>query len=289
MTVKVTFRGPCLYLNRGKVAEMVWLPDGLRVLKSDNGKKERHPDGTDASPHFAGLVVFEGKEGETVIRRLSLRGKVVTIGTGTEKCKTTASYDQIVPIDEVANDGHKDKMRLIRQTDPRFNQRVTTKVKLRGGSLASDVESPAKFEMKTTVGGFGKSHRIPLSATWSLPGTETTIRLQNRDGTEREAFVLKSSQRAVIYNWDSQEPTQTELLDPPKGAEGVNLLEDVDFKWLYEAFDPPKGKTFTQWLSDTGENSLRVPLTKSADTTVKVVGPTNPGSTGCDSARASLE
>jgi hypothetical protein len=288
MTVKLTFRGPCLYLNHEDVAEMVLLPDGQRELFDDNRKPGNHPDGTPTAEHFAGLAIFEGSDHETLVQRVELRGKLVTVGTGDTPCKTDPSYRDIVPIDEVANAGHTQPMTLIPETDPSFTDRVATKVILKGGTLGSDVVSTATFRMPTSLREFATRRRIPLSATWSLGANTTTIVVADREGSNPQTFELKDSQRAVIYNWDAFNPTAAELLRPAPTAEGIHEKEDTDFKWLYELFLPP-AKTYMEWLGETGDQALRVPLTRAVEVVDKKgPRPPNAGSTSCDSARATI-
>jgi hypothetical protein len=288
MPVQVLFRGPILYLRRGQCAELALVPNGERVLMSDDGRRAAHPDGTPAKPHYAGLVVFEGPDYQNEILRMSLRSKLVLlIGGNRMECRLERSFDYLVPIDEVANEGMNKQMTLLSSDTADYWSRVATRVEFHGGSIRSDVESKAKFRIDGST-RYERPQSIPLAAAWNAHSDAAALQICNSDGTGLVQVGLERDQTAFIYNWDERTPAPANLIDLPECVHKPDPeIEDADFKWLYELFDPPSAN-YTSWIG-VGKQ-LRAPLTQCHDRTVDERGNEilSPGSSSCGPGSATL-
>jgi hypothetical protein len=289
MAIEVIFRGPTLYLNRGDVAEMALVPNAERVIFSDSGKPGRHADDTKTATHYAGLLIVEGADKDTVVMRAELSGKIVTLIDGPGMtCALHGNFGELVPIDDVANHAMTKPMALISAEANDYWIRVAARVLFRGGELRSAVVSPATFRIDGGPEVFKAPRPLPLSATWKAESGDVHIQLCDADGSDCVRVSLREGQTAYIYNWDVKEPVAKTLDTFPAVKDSGEDITDADFKWIYELFVPPVSN-FTQWLGGKGK-VLRAPITTFRDVVVlnTEIDTPNPGSSSCASARASL-
>lgn len=288
MPAEVFFRGPILYLSRGAEAVGALVPNSDRVIVSDAGDPNCHPDGTEAKRHFAGFAIFEGDNLETEVVRLDISRKIISLHDGDGPCATDDEFRKVIPVDEAANEGMGRPMTLISPTESDFWTRVAARVELHGGTLTGALTSNAKFKIDSPTGRFSALGQTPVSAEWRGAKDDATIIITDPDGSNFMRIRLDKGQKGFIYNWDSRDPKAENATDAlavlPECADGVEDIEDTDFKWVYQLFNPP-AVNFTTWLRGA---PLRAPVTRCRDVTAAGTNTSSPGSSNCFSSRASL-
>ena len=259
MAAEVFFRGPILFLDKAKKENVGLLPDAERMIRSDDGVPGCHADGTESTPHYAGLIVAEGKQ---VVVQLSLRKKIVVIS---DESGSDCEYKKkcLVPIDDMANAVLKTPMTLLPPTDPDYWVRVATRVTFNGGTMSDWRSTRTSFRLPPK---FASAARIVVGPKWTSTKGVTRIEIRSLDGTETTTLYPTPTQHVYIYNWDEQFPDVDDLTRLPAPKRGKMESEDRDFKWLYQLYDVP-GRKFTRSLPArvklpapicTGENILSV-------------------------------
>lgn len=277
MSAEVFFRGPILFLRNTEKPDAALIPDSERDVYDDTGVIGHHPDGTKAKKHYAGMLLAEGY---TRLKYWDLTGKraMVSDGSGTF---CTSSSNTLIPIDAIANAFLTEPITLIARGAKDYWDRVGSEILFQGGDLRNGNMSKASFRMDTHVGDFGSAKARPLARHWVPKSGAVRIEVADHDGTNPFTVNPTDDQQVYIYNWDVQFPTVKALTEMPVCSVGEEK-EDTDFKWLYQLYNPPEGKKYTDLLP-IGKTLLPAPMTTCTvePTTGGSYRPPSVGSSGC--------
>jgi hypothetical protein len=246
VTITIFFRGVALYAPKS--------PTGIEVLfpeaegKPPGGSKTAdgkylHADGTRANPHFAGLLVPDGKP----VHR-SLQHKLVTFSESGD-VEIEKGFGKLFPSLRAATDGETFSLRL--HSDPKQQElRVATRIRLSGGKLEA-VQPPRQpaFGMHTMLPRPIRARPYSLYSKWTTPAEKVTISIASFSGQqETEIELNKAHSVAHFYCYDRARPTVRQLTEDDF-SKLHGLVTDDDFKWLFQLMDRTDGSTtWKKWL-----------------------------------------
>jgi hypothetical protein len=240
MPIQVRFRGPMLFISENDagdpandVVDEVIIPDSVA-----SGK---HPDGTYARSHFAGLLIVRS-DGSRTIRLL--RGGTLTIsdGVGATAPGVDADFLRLVPLNEMVNpQGTAASNRVTRKPPGAMD----TKITIQGGRMSGMEVGDVTMEVPRHLSSPMTPAKLPLIAVWQSDATAGSVSGTDTNG---QGFTEQIDPQldVFIFNFDTADPTALDLEQMGGGSE--HLAQDNDFKWLYELLAPPPGQTWSGWI-----------------------------------------
>lgn len=291
MSIDVGFRGVMLFVKDAKSGvrlERVVLPLAEAVTPRD-GSPGRHADGSSASNHRAGVVVFaDGSDNPAIVERVThLRAPgadaltVVRLSDGSSGKTTFVSPGTGAHLDEVVNGTHDIRLNVLPDVDPaltpedraELDARVAAIVHVTGGRMLPSTFTPPKwegpnaklpwsfpFEFNPGHGMHGRFFTFWYS--WRTDRPTATLEIERQGETVQ--IPLTSGQRAYIYNHDVMVPGLDELNDPDSGDVPNEAPVDIDFRWIYQVLRPQHHQTLKwhslqEWMAQVGVSLLPAP------------------------------
>lgn len=225
MSVTVQFLGVMLYVGWGEELQRILMPNASSTskwAKTVSAEKLEHPDGTQAHPHYAGVVVERGGDELTVDRRNLRRHRRLHIGPVGDHAPSPAwlTSAQRVGVPDLSSHALKSSI-------PADAVQIT----FSGDPTATRFAPHDKwgFSFNTTsfplVYGLDVRFSQDEVAIW-LPG-DPALNLVVRDGDN-----------AIVYQYHKPLPTVASLRarNRPECEPGKPTITDDDFKWLYSLF-----------------------------------------------------
>lgn len=217
MGVEIHFLGALLFVGDGDNIREVLIPNGSvdpDWTLPNEGKK--HPDNSQATPHFAGLGVIRGHSRDEACFAL-LHGKEVTIHEG-----------QATPISPGVREQLPDLSGLPLQPTPNS---LATRVRV--GSATSATMSGDPADRAFTFDG---QSNLILGLKLSYAEPRISITVADAHGSKQVDVV--EGDFVAVYNYDSRFPSMEELMRRERPICENNVAYDHDFKWIYSLFAP---------------------------------------------------
>jgi hypothetical protein len=251
VAIEVEFIGLCLFRRPPTVSAAV----EVLLPGAQNRSGERHPDGSEARPHWAYVVVPEAMVSERSAN-FEVQGGLVQeplVGTMVDFGVTGG----IPAIDELT-----DLVSLTRFTTcvERRQEAVVSRpdilageMHLRGGRLYTDATSPAgPWEFNETLRpkhGYRPS-TLAWRIRWDTGHDRLTIRFRDGVSNEVKQLTVGTSGDAVITvgNVCEPDPAQWNAL-PVRPALPGEAITDDDFKWMYRVLSPCGSITWKDLLA----------------------------------------
>jgi hypothetical protein len=240
MPIKVHFRGPMLFVTDSQSSDVV-----DRILIPDSTALRKHPDGSDAIPHDAGLLLIDGRR-EVY---MPLAGRKVTIDATGEKGrpKITADFLGVPPLTEMTNSSEATppSVPMRRRSAP---DGEPTTVEITGGRMSGEMKiDKTKVEL-LRHNAPPLPWEITTMPTWVSDATKGTITLTGGHRKD-ETIELGPGVSVYIYNWDIPFPRQDQLTAMRTETDEIT---DLDFKFVYTLLKPT-GQTWQEWLGGAGQ------------------------------------
>ena len=247
MGVTVTFRGPMLLLSKEDSKQL------NQVIIPESQKPGQLPDKTPKKPHFRGMLIVKGGTLDRIDLTNVKRMRFWVEGENGPP-KTDPSYSQRLFLNDIANSSSDPADHLRRIPTPEG----ALEIELVGGEMSASGLTEVELEVprhKKPDPLPARPH--PMLTTWSSPKAG----FYEIDGGGRKP--IDPASKIYIYNWDVENPKDTDLeleitSDTVKGE-----FEDQDMKLVYTLFEPKTG-TWEDWLRGSG-GRLPVPRTTGFD------------------------
>ena len=240
MAAEVYFRGPMLFLSNKTKSDEVYIPHAERDICSDDGKlKQNHADGSVATWHYCGLMIAQGQQ---IVEQFSLQQKIVTISDGSGAA-CHYNNNNLFLIDDIVPDAFKKPLALVAEKDKTFCDRVATRVRFEGGVLRDGMYTDAQFYMDAGTASYKVPLTRPVAGHWYTTQAATVITVADADGSNATPYPLTTDQKVYIYNWDKNNPSVDDLTKITLVPVGKVVQADIDYKWLYQLYEPLVGKT----------------------------------------------
>lgn len=217
--VTIDFRGVMLFQCSapGGTLEHVLIPDADGYGQGDWGTNNKHPDGSEATVHHAGLLLQKG--GSLEVIHLPLKGTSVTI-----------MMDSITVAPTVELGGLPQFSGL--ESNPPVLANAACAISIMGGRLDKDGPLPA------TITSTFKNSTLTHRAIRLVGNSHAKISVVHRSGTW--TADMSHGDRAAIYNYEVRYPSFADL-DHIGDCESGSDYDDHDFKWLYSLLHNGKG------------------------------------------------
>lgn len=231
MANTVTFRGPMLFITKGKIVDRVLIPDAHTELA------DGHPDKTTAKQHHAGLLILES-DGATEVLRTTLYGKHVTIRAGNSSDRPEKDTDFSAKMIQMHRLLTKTGDSRVVALKPDNDPRVAAVVQMKGGAVTVSQVTKQKYFFPTSkLSPTPKpgDHPIGMLIEWQTnKATKITIEKPGSKPPEELEIRLKDQQMVYIYNFDPPQPDKAALEEDAPCEKKGQELQDYDFKWLYQ-------------------------------------------------------
>jgi hypothetical protein len=212
--VTIDFRGVMLFRcsRADGTLEQILLPNAEEDSSWPENKK--HPDGSDARIHYAGLVL-EPKG--------SIKAQFIPLkDTNVEVVFEEATSDPSVSISGLP---------MLRPAtygkgivDPEL---AATRIWVKGGTLTSHPPLPTKVKSKGFVNRPVNHHGARLTSNQTA-----SVVVRNRSGDVLDSLTIKQGDKAAVYNYEVRYPSIHDL-NYVGHCEPNEMLHDPDFIWLY--------------------------------------------------------
>lgn len=262
MTITVQFRGVLmLERERGRShLKRVLVPlaePGVVPRDATAATPIVHADGTVATPHYSGIVVFDRATGQPVARVEPLRGEVrlvATTGNDTPRFDKPGSLPSLSRVTN-RNGGHAADLEV--EPDATLGSYIAATVVATGGEMTPIPNGDSAHQWSFTEAfrpGHGQNKRLALVFGWVAEAASVRIVPEPDPATcsgllkdGKGTMTFDATRHVVfIYNADVPNPSLPYLERTDAAALG-NLAMDVDFKWLYQLLRPADGKGLVNW------------------------------------------
>jgi hypothetical protein len=215
---QIDFRGVMLfeYSKTTQRLNRILLPDGDEGGKQKKwGNDKKHPDGATARVHYAGLVFQEDRALHVV--HVPLKGVEVRIHEVHSEDAPTVDLGGLPKLHAVATG---------KKVQPGYGA-IT--VYLKGGEVIQEPPLPKGFVADEFGGSEITHHGARLTCNHAI---EVGVFLN-----EQRLWYCNVGEhdQLAIYNYETRYPSIYDLNDV--GACDEELVEDIDFKWLYSLLD----------------------------------------------------
>lgn len=241
MPIKVHFRGPMLFVTDSESGDVV-----DRILIPDSTSLRKHPDGSEAIPHDAGLLLIDGDKTEVYV---PLAGRTITIAATGEKGrpKITRDFLGVPPLNEMTNSSEATSqsapMRLRNAPDAE-----PTTIEITGGRMSGEMKIDRTKVELLRHNARPLPWEITTMPTWESDAAQGTITLKGGHRKD-ETIDLGPGVSVYIYNWDIPFPRQDQLTAMRTETDEIT---DLDFKFVYTLLKPDK-QTWQEWLGGAGQ------------------------------------